>query len=99
MENGTTDSTVVSRQSCANFLISDLSLTLAALRIDTLKDININLVLFEFKKRWVDFIILSRVKVWSNLKRRPRGSNFEGKKPGKVSPSGFVHPQGGDVIS
>lgn len=68
MENGTTDSMVVSRQSCANFLISDLSLTLAALRIDTLKDININLVLFEFKKRWVDFIILSRVKVRSNFK-------------------------------
>lgn len=67
MENGTTDSMVVSRQSCANFLISDLSLTLAALRIvERYK--NINLVLFEFKKRWVDFIILSRVKVWSNFK-------------------------------
>lgn len=67
MENGTTDSMVVSRQSCANFLISDLSLTLAALRIvERYK--NINLVLFEFKKRWVDFIILSRVKVWNNFK-------------------------------
>ena len=67
MENGTTDSMVVSRQSCANFLISDLSLTLAALRIvERYK--NINLILFEFKKRWVDFIILSRVKVWSNFK-------------------------------
>ena len=67
MENGTTDSTMVSRQSCANFLISDLSLTLAALRIvERYK--NINLILFEFKKRWVDFIILSRVKVWSNFK-------------------------------
>ena len=70
MENGTTDSMVVSRQSCANFLISDLFLTLTALRIDTLRERykNINLILFEFKKRWVDFIILSRVKVWSNFK-------------------------------